>query len=329
MGPARGRRAAVSEPGNIGLRSMAAALPAQFLPLESLALRSEPTVLAGFGFTGAAVAEDLDGLVLTAARTALRDAGVQAHEIGAVLYAGALAGSHTKQSARPSAGVLDHFCYRASWLQDELMLDRATAGGIAQQGCAGFFAALRHARALLVAEPELEHVLCVGGDAFGAESEREILYNVVSDAACAAVVSRTAVFARWLAYAQISKGYYWDVPAREAELIAAYFPTAKAVIGQAIAKAGLLPPDIDLVIPTGVNASSWPILLRLCGLSENQLYQPQKNFGHTIAADSFLHLQEARERGLLAPGMRILLFTYGFGSSWCALVLELTEEVAR
>jgi 3-oxoacyl-[acyl-carrier-protein] synthase-3 len=318
----------VIDPTDIGLSSIAAALPDDFVALDALRLRSKPDVLRGFGFSGAAIAHDLDTLVLDAAREALRGASTQPSEIGALFYTGALTSSHTRASAAPSGGELDQFCYRASWLQDALVLDRATVCGVAQQGCAGFFAALRQGRALLVAEPELQNVLCVGADAFGAEANREILYNVVSDAACAAVVSRSAGFARWLAYAQISKGYYWDVPAREAELIAAYFPTARAVIGEALARADLNSSEIDFIIPTGVNASSWPILLRLCGFSDAQLYRPAVRFGHTIAADSFLHLREARARGLLRPGMRVLLFTYGFGSSWCALVLELVEGAA-
>ena len=43
------------------------------------------------------------------------------------------------------------------------------------------------------------------------------------------------------------------------------FPTAKAVIHGILSRACLTPTDIDLVIPTGVNASSWPILLSHVG----------------------------------------------------------------
>jgi 3-oxoacyl-[acyl-carrier-protein] synthase-3 len=317
----------VTHQSDIYLRSIAAELPEKFIPLEELRLRSAPEVLAGFGFSGAAIADDLDTLTLSAAKRALDRAQITPSQCGALLHAAALSSNHTRASAQPAGGVLDDFCYQSSWLQDALGLDGAYVSGVAQQGCAGFFSALRQARALLLAEPDLHHILCIGADAFGADAQRDILYNVVSDAACAAVVSRKRGFARWSAYAQTSKGYYWDVPAREAELIAAYFPTARLTIHRCLANAGLRPADIDLVIPTGVNAASWPILLRLCGMRDEQLYQPRQRFGHTIAADSLLYLQEARDRGALQPGMRVLLFTYGFGSSWCALVLEITDEV--
>jgi 3-oxoacyl-[acyl-carrier-protein] synthase-3 len=313
----------------IGIAGIGTALPERFVPLAELPLVSSPDSLAAFGFAGAAIAENIAPLARHAAKQALAHAGARPADIDALLWASALPPAHQRTSAAADGSVLDGFCYAASWLQDELALDRATVSGIAQQGCAGMFAALRTARALLIAEPDLRHVLCVGVDALPPGACREVLYNVISDAACAVVVTRSAPRFRWLAYHQVSKGYYWDVPARGSEIIAAYFPTAKAVIQSVLVRAGLSPTDIDLVIPTGVNASSWPILLRLCGIPEDRLYQPRNRFGHTIAADSFLLLEEAVAVGAIRPGMRLLLFTYGFGSSWCALILETTEEAIR
>lgn len=311
---------------SIGLRGWAGQLPPRFVPLADLPLISPRENLAAFGFTGAHMAEDLPQLALAAARRALADAALAPGDIDMLLWAGALPQAHQHASEQPTGGTLDAFCYSGSWLQEELGLQRAGVCGIAQQGCAGMFSALRSARALLVAEPELEHVLCVGADALPAGASREVLYNVISDAACAVVVSRTALRLRWLGYHQISKGYYWDVPARQSEIIAAYFPTARMTIAAVLSRTGLRPEEIDLVIPTGVNATSWPILLRLCGIPEQRLYRPQACFGHTIAADSILLLEEARAAGALQPGMRVLLFAYGFGSSWCALVVEVAGE---
>ena len=311
---------------DIGLRGFGTALPEQFTPLAELRLISSPENLAAFGFDGAWIADDTAGLAATAARRALDDAEIAASDVDVLLAANALPQAHQRASEQPTGGVLDAFCYSASWLQEELGLDRAAVCGVAQQGCAGMFSALRSARALLVAEPELNHVLCVGADALPPGACREVLYNVISDAACAVVVSRKGARQRWRGFHQISKGYYWDVPAKQSEIIAAYFPTARAVIAELLRRAGLRPDDVDLVIPTGVNASSWPILLRLCGIPQERLYRIGRRFGHTIAADSFLLLEEARASGCLASGMRVLLFAYGFGSSWCALLLETVEE---
>ena len=310
----------------IGLRGIGTALPEQFTPLAELNLISSPDRLAGFGFDGAWISSDPSALAVGAAQRALADARIVPRDVDVLLSASALPQAHQRASGQPTGGVLDAFCYSASWLQEELGLDRAAVCGIAQQGCAGMFSALRTARALLVSEPELQHVLCVGADVLPAGACREILYNVISDAACAVVVSREKVRERWFGFHQISKGNYWDVPAKQSEIIAAYFPTGRSVIAGLLHRASLRPEDVDLVIPTGVNATSWPILLRLCGIPEERLYHPRRRFGHTIAADSFLLLEEARASGGLTAGMRVLLFAYGFGSSWCALLLEITGE---
>ena len=103
-------------------------------------------------------------------------------------------------------------------------MDRATVMGAAQQGCAGMFGSLRTARALLVAEPQLRHILCVGADALPGGASREILYNVISDAAAACVVSRDSGTDRWAGFHQITQGYYWDTPSKQKEIAAAYFP---------------------------------------------------------------------------------------------------------
>ena len=59
--------------------------------------------------------------------------------------------------------------------------------------------------------------------------------------------------------------------------------------------------------------------------SEVEIVHPHERldaFGHTITSDSFIYLQDLRSSGRVPRGSRLLLFTYGFGSSWCALLLE-------
>jgi 3-oxoacyl-[acyl-carrier-protein] synthase III len=83
-----------------------------------------------------------------------------------------------------------------------------------------------------------------------------------------------------------------------------------------LGEAGLQPQEVDLIIPTAVNAASWPLLLRRCGIPEERLYQPRSRFGHASATDSFILLEEAETTGRLQPGMRVLLFTFGLGAIW-------------
>ena len=316
-----------------GLSGVAGVLPDNRLTLDDLQSRglllSEPVVLRDMGFSHCHVADqgaDAGSLGRTAALAALQDAGLEPKDIDVIIWASALPENHVRRTPDAPAGrspeLLARFNYNASWLQHELGFDRASVLGNAQQGCSGMFSALRTARALLLAEPALQHVLCVGADVLPAGVPREILYNVISDAAAAVVVSRHTTRDRWVGYHQVSKGYYWNIPEKEKEIIASYFPTSRLVINQLLQQTGLKPEDIDCIVPTGVGANSWRILAQLTGIPPERIYQSPRKFGHTIAADNFIHLAEMRAQPNRPAGQRCLLFTYGFGSSWCGLVLE-------
>ncbi len=321
-------------PDDIGLSAVAAVLPprqASLLELEAEGLLASPAErLDALGFARSFIADaehDAGWLALAAACRSLTEAALEPAAIDVLIWASALPWSHLPQGGgleppRDGGGLLRSFRSTAGWLQEELGLDRATVTAVAQQGCASMFSALRQARALLVAEPGLRHVMCVGVDVLPSGAPREVLYNLISDGACALIVSRGAPRDRWLGYHQVSKGYYWDPFARQAEILAAYFPTARLVIAELLADQGLEPREIDLVVPTGVQRESWPILLDLAGIPADRLYLPRESFGHTILADNFLLLEELRRGGGPPPGARLLLFTFGFGASWSALLLE-------
>ncbi len=217
---------------------------------------------------------------------------------------------------------MNGFRYASAWLQDALDLHNADVLAVAQQGCSTMFSALRIARSLLLAEPRRQHALCVGVDMLPRGARREILYNVISDAASAVVVSRGCQQDVWVGYSQISRGYYWDPSQSQSQILAAYFPTAAVLLRQLLAQHSLRPYEIDVVVPTGVSRASWDILLRLVGIPEDRLFTAVPSFGHTMTSDTFVHLQELRRRGALPRGSRLLLFTFGFGCSWCGLLLE-------
>jgi len=316
---------------SVGIRGVSGVLPPGRLTLGELSvgrrISSDPSVLASFGFQNASVIDEVHDaawLVKAAAQRALADADLPPEDIDLLIWASALAQNHLREGGpfTEDDQALAPFRYASGWLQDELALDRADVTAVAQQGCASFFSALRLARAALLAEPDLHHVLCVGLDVLPAGTTREILYNVISDAACAVVLSRDSPRDRWLGYRQISRGYYWDTPVKKAEILAAYFPTARLCIAELFQRHNLRPDDIDWVVPTGVQRTSWDILLDLVGIPAQRLYQPAESFGHTILADNFLLLDQMRRDGAAQPGDKLLLFTYGFGSSWCGLVLD-------
>jgi len=318
----------------VGLAGVAAVLPPQSLDLEELArggrITSPPETLAGFGFERAYIAtaeHDAGWLALRAAGEALAEARLEPGEIDLLIWASALPQNHIRNGATAAAAgkadaLLSNFRYAAGWLQQEMDLTHAGVMAVTQQGCCTMFSALRTARAMILAEPRVRNVLCVGVDVLPENGPREIMYNLISDAACAVVVSRDCQTDRWLGYEQISHGYYWDPLAKQGEIMAAYFPTSRAVIEQLLESCELKASDIDVLVPTGVNRSSWEILLRLVGVSKDRMYQAGPSFGHTVSSDSFLLLKEMRRRKDVPLGSRVLLFTYGFGSTWCSMLLE-------
>jgi 3-oxoacyl-[acyl-carrier-protein] synthase-3 len=320
------------EPAPIGLSGVAGVLPPRFRVLSDLAgdglLTSAPEVLSGFGFDRAYVCDEsctVEHMARAAAQLALADAGLHSQQIDLLIWASARAENHV--CASPAAGdgrgsLLDGFRYSSAWLQHALELDHADVMAVAQQGCSTMFSALRVAQALLTAHPGRQHVLCVAADALPRGSHREILYNVISDAACAVVVSRGSMAERWVGCRQLSKGGYWDPSSCGPEIIASYFPTARAVIAQLLDDHCVDAADVDVVVPTGVNRASWEILIRLLGIPSDRIYQSLPSFGHTLTSDTFLFLQALRREKRLRPGAKVLLFTYGFGSSWSAILLE-------
>jgi 3-oxoacyl-[acyl-carrier-protein] synthase III len=296
------------------------------------ALRGPAATLAGFGFRQARIAESEShvDMAVNAARALLGETGTAPDEIDLVLYAGALTSSTTMECAPAPEGsvlqlrdLMDFFKYPVSRLQSELDLTSATVAGVDQQGCAAIFSAVRLARATLLAEPDVRTVLCVSADRLPHGSTRDVVYNLVSDGACAMLVRRDASRNRILATHQVTKGAFWDSGSLENEIIAAYFPTARTVIEDTLRKAGVTLADIAWVIPHNVSLRSWEILLGLIGCPREKLYAENiGRVGHTIAADNFINLRDATDAGVVRTGDLLLLFTFGYGLNWSCMVLE-------
>jgi 3-oxoacyl-[acyl-carrier-protein] synthase-3 len=281
--------------------------------------RVESARLREFGFRTIHVAENETAydLAKRAAARLLRNVRLDRDAVDMIVYATAL-----PAAAPRSRNPLAWFDYPATRLQYELGLSRANVIGVSQAGCVSLFSAIRVARDVLAAERDVARVLCVGSDVLPRGSRREILYNAMSDGACALLVERGARN-RILSYAQVTKGFYWSAREGEHQLIATYFPTAKRVIDDALRQAKTSIDDIKLVLPHNVNEKSWRLLLDLLGISRERLFRGNiARKGHTIAADPFVNLADAESRGEIEPGDRLLLFTFGFGAHWAAIVVE-------
>jgi 3-oxoacyl-[acyl-carrier-protein] synthase-3 len=310
----------------IGLSGIAYCLPETRLSLEDLErlgqLDTPAERLRGLGFTHARVS-DVPAVTLAqhAIGRLIASAAVAPESIDALFHAGAIPESHVV-SGRPST-VLEGFNYPAAQLQYELGLERAVATGVSQVGCTGLSTAVRLAADFLAANPGAARVIASSADVLPPGARREFIYNVISDGACAVLVERDAPRNRILAHRHVTKGYYWDATTSKNEIIAAYFPTSERLIRSTLGAAGLSAADVDWVIPHNVSLTSWEILLSLVGIGRDRLFADNiADKGHVIAADNFVNLKDAADRGLLEPGDRLLLVNFGFGANWTCTLLE-------
>jgi 3-oxoacyl-[acyl-carrier-protein] synthase III len=323
---------------HIGIDSIAEYLPPRVATIAELGaqglLNRSGTTLRSFGFETVHLAGDESNLdmAIAAAEKLLTENDIDRDEIGMILYATALNSSSTLWNgngvSRPGsvldlASVNDLFKYPGCVLQTRLDLPNAAVVGINQVGCASIFAALRMARALISTEDDLNTVLCVSADKFPPDQPRDLAYNLVSDGACAALVRRGAERNRIVECAHVTKGALWDSDTIENEIIAAYFPTAAALIERTLEKAGLSIDDIAAVIPHNVSLRSWEILGRLIKCPGDRIYTDNiSKIGHTIASDTLLNLRHATDAGRVKKGDYMLLFTFGYGSNWASMVVQ-------
>ena len=321
-----------------GIESIAEYLPPGVASVAELRerglLRGSADTLRSFGFETVHLACDESNLdmAIAAAEKLLDESDIDRDEIGMILYAAALNSSSTLWNgngvSRPGSvldlgNVHDLFKYPGSVLQTRLDLPNAAVVGINQVGCASIFAALRMARALITTEDNLQAILCVSADKYPSGQQRDLAYNLVSDGACAALVRRDAERNRIVECTQVTKGALWDSDEIENEIIAAYFPTAASLIERTLDNAGLDIDDIALVIPHNVSLRSWEILGRLIKCPADRIYTDNiARVGHTIASDNLLNLRHATEAGLVEKGEYMLLFTFGYGSNWAAMVVQ-------
>jgi len=278
--------------------------------------------LCAFGFDRIRIsAEPAETLAARAIARLLETTGIDPASVDALFHAGALPVSQAVRG--PGTHVLEGFNYPVTKLQYELGLERAFVSGVSQAGCTGLMTAIRLATDFLAAHPSAARVICSSADVLPAGASREFMYNVISDGACAVLVERDGPRNRILAHRHVTKGYYWDATSMKNEIIAAYFPTAQRVVHDTLDGIGLARGDIARVIPHNVSLRSWEILMGLLELPRERLFADNiAPNGHVIAADNFINLKDAADRGLVRPGDRLLLFNFGFGANWACMVLE-------
>lgn len=310
----------------IGITHLAYRLPDRRLSLEDAAQRglfaSEASFLRDIGFEYCFVEDDPvvhDDMIVDCGQDLLTRSALPRHEVGWLFRCSGL----PNELPLPRKGdMLAQFRYPVGRSQQRLDLQRASGMALSQQGCSGLLSSLHIANQLLRADGA-DAVMCLAGDVFPRGGTREILYNVMSDAAGAVLVQKNAAKNRIVHFEQHTMPYYWDTPQHTTEMLASYFPLAQRVILGTLDAAGVAPGDLAWVVPHNVSLRSWIILSELVGVPSTRIWTDNiARVGHTISCDHIINLSDMEQQGVLRSGDLLLLFTFGFGATWTCLLIE-------
>ncbi|MGM0547804.1 MAG: beta-ketoacyl-ACP synthase III [Bacillota bacterium] len=87
-------------------------------------------------------------------------------------------------------------------------------------------------------------------------------------------------------------------------------------------KAGIKKEDVDLLVPHQANTRIIAAAAKRLKLKDEQVYVNLPEYGNTSAASVPIALTEAKEKGLLKKGDKIVLVAFGAGLTWASAVLE-------
>ncbi len=263
--------------------------------------------------------ETLQDLAAAAGRQALEDAGVSAEDVDLVLLA-----TVSADELLPNAAPL---------LAKDLGAVRAGAMDIGA-ACTGFLSALQLAAAQ-VEGGRCENVLVVGAEVLSrfVDKRDRGTSALFADGAGAAVVTPAVEGGGRIGEIVLrcdgSGGPSIRAALDEQIIHMQGHDTFKAAVQrmseasvEAIGRAGLGLDDIGLFVFHQANARILTAVTERLGLESDRVINSIDRYGNTSAATLPIALADARERGMLDPGMNVLLAAFGAGFTWGAGVIE-------
>lgn len=261
-------------------------------------------------------------LVRPAARRAL-EALPEGGRLAYLVYA------HTTQTvAPPDVDV-------AQVVRDELGLAAGgtEAFGLSHQACVSSLGAIDVVGELLRAEgDDSAYALMVTGErAYSPVVQHIPNTAIMADAAAACLVTVDGQGDQVRAFTTRTLGEY----ARWLELTAEqnnefgqqYGPRIAEVINRAVADAGLVLDDIELIIPHNVNMLAWRQTIKALGVTADRVFlENVPRYSHTFASDVFVNYTSLREAGRLTEGAHYVLVSVGLGATFGAMVITHRKE---
>jgi 3-oxoacyl-[acyl-carrier-protein] synthase-3 len=320
----------------VGLAATASYLPERWLPAAEIAAASgipERVLLDKFGLRGkhvAAADEHVSDMAVKAAYALLDERGVDPDSIDCVLYFGSTWKDYAVWQAAP-------------WIAHRLGCSRAFAVEYDNVSM-GSPMALRVAKALLVAEPDLRTVLLVAACReshlldYGNERAR-FMFNF-GDGAVAALLARDAPNELLASHALTDGSFSLQVKVERGGSVApdgypfldvadpaamkegldrVSLPNFVAAAEEALLKSGLRLADVDYLCGIHMKRSMHDEIARALGV-ERAAYLDDT--GHMSGVDPLLALDRAARAGELRDGDVVLLLAAGTGYTWAASVVR-------
>ena len=258
-------------------------------------------------------------LATEAGRLALEEAGLDAADVDLVLVA-----TVAPDDILPNAAPL---------VATELGAYGAGAMDLGA-ACTGFLSALSMATAQ-VEGGRAEHVLVIGADVLSrfVDSTDRGTAALFADGAGATVVSPANGAGGWIGNIVLAcdgrGGESIRASHDEGYLRMQGHDTFKAAVQrmsestvEAVERTGLELDDIDLFVYHQANIRILRAIAERLELDESRIIDCIDRFGNTSSATLPIAMVDARKRGMLEPGMNVLLAAFGAGFTWGAGVIE-------
>jgi 3-oxoacyl-[acyl-carrier-protein] synthase III len=263
--------------------------------------------------------ERLEDLAVAAGREALDESGVDAAELDLVLVA-TMAADELTPNAAPLVAL-------------RLGAERAGAMDVSA-ACTGYLSALSLATAQVEAG-RCEHVLVIGVDVlsrFVDKSDRGTAALFADGAGATMVCPATGGPGRigHIALHADGRGAHTIRAEHSDQIIHMQgHDTFKAAVHrlsestlEAVERAGLELDDIGLYVYHQANARILAAVGERLGLERDRVIDCIDRYGNTSSATLPIALADARERGMLEPGMNVVLAAFGAGFTWGAGVIQ-------
>lgn len=276
--------------------------------------------------------ESTSGLATSASQKALEMAGISPQNLDMIVM-----GTVTPDRQFPSAACL---------VQKALKASKAVAFDVSA-GCSGFLYALSIANNA-IATGNCQNALVIGAERLSSITNWEDRTTCVllGDGAGAVVMTPTSESNGVLSTHLESDGRFWDLLytsegfSKVPEILDTVEPKPfymkmegnklfkKAVsclaeiASSALAHHGLSSQDITLMVPHQANLRIIRATAEKLDIPMDKVYTNIEKYGNTSSASIPIALDEAYREGLLQPGDRILMVTFGAGLTWGAAVVN-------